>query len=74
MANENTKLVALDNGCYVGGIKKLNDNDIANAKNLKHKKEQKEEERFNCIEKSIKYLLDRVSDLEHEIKVLNGEE
>lgn len=74
MANESTKLVALDNGCYVGGIKKLNDNDIANAKNLKHKKEQEEQEYKLSVTKRIETLEKKITELEHEIKVLKGEE
>jgi len=74
MANENNKLVAIDNGCYVGDIKKLNDNELANAKNKKHKEEQKEQEYKMQTRQLILDLQDKIKELEHEVKVLKGEE
>ena len=62
------------NTCYIAFPKMLEEHEINKALNECLKYEQKQEERFNCIEKSIKYLLDRVSKLEQEIKVLKGEE
>ena len=74
MANDKTHLVAIDNGCYVGDIKKLNDNELNNAKNLKLQKDENKKYKEYELVKTIDNLTNRIETLEHDIKVLKGEE
>ena len=74
MAQDKTKLIAIDNGCYVAEIKKVNDNELNIAKNVRNKKDQKQQEEIANLYSEINVLRQAIKLLQNEIKILKGEE
>ena len=74
MASDKTYLVAIDNGCLVGKVKKVSDVELANAINNANKKLQEEKETIATMQEQIKALGEVIIALTGEIKHLKGED